>query len=189
MSSTSILATRAGRSRAGSARKPMSVLLAVFTLSLAVACDGDGPSNPNESPLAGLPSVVALDSLGNAPPSVPAAGAALPGYFRGTVVGESAPGAGNDSLETAPRISGAVVTAYPVISLPGAPIEVGDAAASVTTGADGKFTLPTLPGGPYVVAIVPPANSPYTGVGVSAPVAGPTSHEHHWWVVLWDPTN
>jgi hypothetical protein len=163
------------------------LVLALALVASSVACSGDDPNEPPSSPLEGLPAVVASDSLGNLPPGVAAASG--PGYFRGTVLGESAPGAGNDSLQTAPRVAGAVVTAYPVLSGSGASVEIGDAAASVTTGADGRFTLPTLPGGPYVVTIVPPAGSPYTGVQVSAPVASPTSHEHPWWIVLWDPTN
>jgi hypothetical protein len=74
------------------------------------------------------------------------------------------------------------VTAYPRLSTEPIP-DVGPAAASVVTGADGKFQLPTLPGGEYVVTFNPPASSIYAGVWVTA-TAFDGSSEWPWWVVL-----
>lgn len=139
---------------------------------LAAACtDGSGP---NPSPLDGLVQYAGTDSIGAPPP--PATGNPTAGYFRGTVVGPSAPGAGNDSLATAPRIAGVTVSVY--AELEGSPV------ASVVTGADGRFVLPTLPGGHYAVTFTPPINSPYGGVWATAPIHA-ASHTHPWWVVLW----
>jgi hypothetical protein len=150
---------------------------------IVIACSDSGPTGAENSPLAGLSQVANKDSAGNPPPPPPQTG--TPGYFRGTVLGPSVPGAGNDSLATAPRVAGVVVTAYPRLA-GGTPAEpaVGPAAGSVTTGADGKFQLPTLPAGEYVVTFTPPANSIYGGVWVTGPVHS-MSHEHPWWVVLW----
>lgn len=154
--------------------------LAALILVAMVAC-GDSATDPVNTPLDGLARSSVADSVGNVPPAPQAA--AAPGYFRGTVLGPSTPGAGNDSLSTAPRVAGAVVTAFPVVGGDDADPEIGDAAATATTGADGRFTLATLPGGTYVVTIAPPASSPYRGVWVTAS-AHAGSHEHPWWVVL-----
>ena len=72
-------------------------------------------------------------------------------------------------------MAGVAVTAYTELDR--------DPVASVVTGADGRFVLPTMPGGHYVVTFTPAPRSPYEGVWASAPVHG-TSHTHHWWVVL-----
>jgi hypothetical protein len=100
------------------------------------------------------------------------------------VLGQSEPNAGNDSLETAPRVAGVRVTAYPYLgaSTSGAP-DLGPEAASVITGADGAFQLPELPGGEYAVTFEPPANSIYQGVWVHA-ISHSGSNEYPWWVVL-----
>ena len=145
-----------------------------------VACGSDNPTASDDSPLAGLTKTEGRDSTGTSVPNPPTPG--TPGYFRGTVLGPSVPGAGNDSLATAPRISGVVVTAYPRLS-DGVPPEVGAAAATVTTGSDGKFQLPTLSAGEYVVTFNPPSGSIYTGVWVTA-TAYAGSSEWPWWVVL-----
>jgi hypothetical protein len=152
--------------------------IALFTIA---AC-GDTPTDAPLSPLAGLTESIAGDSTGNAAPTMPAADG--PGYFHGTVLGPSPVGATGDTLASAPRIPNVVVTAYPLISANGAEVEVDEAAATVTTGADGKFSLPTLPGGHYVVTFTPPADSPYGGVWSTA-MAHTTSHDYPWWVVLW----
>jgi hypothetical protein len=157
-------------------------IAALALLAVAVACSDDSPTDAGASPIAGLVSKSATDSVGNAPPTVPP-GNATAGSFHGTVLGPSQPGAGNDSLQTAPRVAGATVTAYPVLSGSGASARLGTAVATAITGADGKFRLGTMPGGEYVVTIVPPASSIYAGVWVTA-IAHATSDVYPWWVVL-----
>lgn len=159
-----------------------SALLVALLAGIAVACSDNNPTDPASSPLSGLAREDTRDSVGNAPPPPPV-GTPTPGSVRGTVLGPSDPGAGNDSLETAPRVAGATVTAYPLEAM-GVEPELGPAAASVVTDANGRFNLPELPGGEYVVTFNPPANSAYGGVWVTTVIhAG--SNEHPWWVVLW----
>lgn len=159
----------------------LPVLFAASLLLALAACDS--VSAPEiDSPFAGLTNAAVADSVGNLPPSAPAT--ATPGYFRGTVLGPSAPGAGNDSLATAPRVVGARIAAFPVVSGTVSNPVLGAEAAAATTDAAGRFTLPTLPGGEYVVTITPLESGPYGGVWVRA-TAHAGSHEHPWWIVLW----
>jgi len=161
--------------------QPGILILFAMAAGLSVACS-DSTSNSDDSPLAGLAPRTASDSVGNPPPPPPAN--PTPGSFHGTVLGPSLPGAGNDSLATAPRVSGVAVVAYLVTGGSQADPTLGPAAASVTTGADGKFQLPTLSGGEYVVTFTPPANSIYGGVWVTSTTSA-TSNDHPWWVILW----
>ena len=163
------------------AARPVFLFAFVITAGLAMACS-DSYSGSDNSPLAGLAPRTASDSVGNPPPPPPAN--PTPGRFHGTVLGPSQPGAGNDSLATAPRVSGVVVTAYLVTGGSQADPTLGPAAASVTTGTDGTFQLPTLSGGEYVVTFTPPANSIYGGVWVTAATSA-TSNDYPWWVTLW----
>ena len=145
-------------------------------LVVAAACSEDPTTGPTGSPLAGLSESAWDDStVANNP-------ADGPGYFHGTVVGQSPPGAGNDSLATAPRIAGVVVTIYERKLTNSNAVEVGDVKGSVTTGNDGKFTLPTLPAGQYVVTFVPPGNI-YHGVYVWGSL-NQHSATYPWWIVL-----
>lgn len=161
--------------------RPGSIALVLMAATL-VACSDD-PTGTGNSPLAGLSQREGADSVGNPLPPEPTT--PTPGSFHGTVLGPSEPGAGNDSLATAPRVSGVVVTAYPVTGgTPGSPT-LGAAEATVTTGADGKFQLPTLAGGEYVVTFNPPASSIYGGVWVSQAFTSAQSNDWPWWVVLW----
>jgi hypothetical protein len=157
------------------------LLAAVATIAFVAACSSDpaGPSTPMV--LDGLVESAALDTLGNAPPTPQ--NPAGPGTITGTVLAPSEPGAGNDSLQTAPRIVGAVVTAYPVTGSD--PLELGPEAASILTGADGKFVLPTLPAGDYVVTIEPPTAqaATYHGQWLRGMIHA-DSGDHHWWLVL-----
>jgi hypothetical protein len=147
---------------------------------LAVACS-DGPTDTDTSPLAGLAETEARDSAGNTP--TPPTGTLTPGYFHGTVLGQAPPGSGNDSLANMPRISGVVVTAYALLGYSSTGPNLGTTAGTATTGSDGKFQLPTLPGGEYVVTFTPPANSVYRGVWATA-YANESSADWPWWVVL-----
>lgn len=161
--------------------RPVFLLAFGLLSGLVVACS-DNPTETENSPLAGLAQRDGRDSTGNPlppPPTNP-----TPGTFHGTVLGFSPPGAGNDSLATAPRVSGVVVTAYKVTGGTEANPTLGPAEASVTTGADGKFQLPILSGGSFVVTFTPPANSIYGGVWVTTTTSS-TSNEWPWWVVLW----
>lgn len=156
--------------------------LLVLLPFLVAACEMGDPDTGAPNPLAGLRALDARDSTGTLVPEPPE-GDPTTGHFVGTVLGPSAPGSGNDSLATAPRVVGARLTAYPIITSGVASGTLGAAAAEIWTGADGRFTLPPLAGGPYVVTVTPPAGSPYQGVFVTA-TAHATSHEHPWWVVL-----
>ena len=157
----------------------MRALILSAVVAIVAACGSDAVVQPNPSPLAGLNHSESGDTA-NVNHSPVGTG---PGYFRGTVLGPSAPGAGNDSLNTAPRIAGVVVTIYER-KLNGADtVAVGDAKGSVTTGADGKFTLPTLPAGEYVVTFVPPSNSGYYGAYAFGPLRE-NSSDFPWWIVL-----
>lgn len=156
-------------------------LLASFVVVIVAASCGESPVETPYSAIRGLNQSVAIDSTGAAAPGAPTDG---PGHFHGTVLGPSPVGATGDTLASAPRVSNVVVVAYPLLARDGAEVELGDAAATAITGADGKFTLPTLPGGEYVVTFTPPADGPYGGVWVTA-MAHSGSHAHPWWVVLW----
>lgn len=163
-------------------RWSLKAALAVAVLAtLAIACADSGTGPSDLSPLAGMLEGTSNDSSGNPPPSNPTS----PGYVQGTVLGPSAPGAGNDSLNTAPKIAGVKVVAYPRVA-PTAQdtIGIGPAAATVVTGADGTFQLPTVPGGEYIVTFTPPDGSIFGGVWVSGPIHD-KSHEWPWWIVLW----
>src|SRR5688572_24426019 len=107
-----------------------SVVLLALTLT-ACSSDPTGPTVPTE--LSGLIESPARDSIGTPPPPPTNSG---PGEIRGTVLTPS-PGGGNDSLATAPRIEGAIITVYPVSST--GPLELDPEVASAVTGADGKF--------------------------------------------------
>ena len=153
------------------------VFFAVATI--ATACSTEPTVGPDSSPLAGLD----LSASGDTANSTHSPSGMGPGYFQGTVLGPSSPGAGNDSLNTAPRIAGVVVTIYQRKAGTGDAVEAGDAKGSVTTGTDGKFTLPTLPAGEYVVTFVPPASSGYHGAYAFGPLRE-NSSQYPWWVVL-----
>lgn len=150
----------------------------VLVTGMAIACSDDS-TGPDDDPLAGLAQRDGLDSLGNPlppPPTTPVAGG-----FRGTVLGPSN-GSGGDTLATAPRVSGVVVRAHKVTGGTQADPELAAAEQTVTTGADGKFSL-TLSGGNYVVTFTPPASSAYNGVWVTASTSA-TSDDYPWWVIL-----
>jgi hypothetical protein len=151
----------------------------VVAALIVAACASDSVVQPGGSPLAGLSRSGSGDTA-NVNHSPTGTG---PGYFRGTVLGPSSPGAGNDSLNTAPRIAGVVVTIFERKPTAADTMAVGDAKGTVTTGADGKFSLPTLPAGEYVVTFVPPSSSGYYGAYAFGPLRE-NSSDYPWWVVL-----
>ena len=148
-------------------------------VAVVAACSTETAVQPEVSPLSGLNKSGSGDTS-SAAHSPTGTG---PGYFRGTVLGPSSPGGGNDTLNTAPRIPGVVVTIYARKAGTGDTVAVGEAKGSVTTGADGKFQLPTLPSGEYVVTFVPPSTSQYHGAYAFGPLRQ-NSSDYPWWVVL-----
>lgn len=157
----------------------LTALGALAVVCFASACDD--LNSPERSPLEGLTYVISTDSTGSFMPAAPLE--LVPGYFVGTVLGAKLPGSGNDSLATMPRIAGAVVTAYPVLAGAGAFATVGDAEATAVTDANGKFTLPEVPGGPYMLAVEPPEGSAFVGQYISAH-AYSESHLFAHWLIL-----
>ncbi|MCC7003488.1 MAG: hypothetical protein IT357_15130 [Gemmatimonadaceae bacterium] len=155
---------------------------AALALTLGVAACGTTDVEI-ESPLDGFAEATATDSAGNPLPPPTGTG---PGSFRGTVLGPSAPGAGNDSLATAPRIAGVRVTAYPLNRdgvVGEVTADIGLPIAHVFTDSLGVFQMPTLPSGRYAVLFAPSDGSGYAGVYVTTE-AHPTSNATPWWVVL-----
>jgi hypothetical protein len=140
-----------------------------------VACGKDGPTVPG-SLLAGLNQVEAPGT------SDSATAAGGPGFIHGTVVGGSFV-TGTDSVANALPLASVVVTIYPRINLNSQTVEMGPAAGSVTTGQDGKFTLPTVPAGIYVITFATPANSLYRGVYTTGPVSS-ISSQTPWFIFL-----
>ena len=157
--------------------------LALGTLGITLACSGRDNliQPPVLSPLAGLNESTARDSLGTLPP-VPT-GAFSTGDIRGTILGPSPVGSTGDTLATAPRVAGVEITVYQVLDSSGPVPEVGPPIANTISGADGKFLLTDLPGGPVVVTFEPPSSGPYAGTWSSS-VIHAASGFHPWWVVL-----
>jgi hypothetical protein len=154
---------------------------AVLT-SAIVACSDSGPSSVDDSPLAGLRRVSTNDSAGSPTPPPPAN--TTPGYFRGTVRGYSTAN-GPDTLASAVKLPNVRVTAYPRIESRADTLGTGPAAASVLTDANGEFTMPTIPGGEYIVTFNPqaPEDTQYRGVFTVATIHE-NSHEFPWFIML-----
>ena len=160
----------------------------VLWLALVLAATGacsDSPGEPTPSnPLTGLVSKAAVDSAGNGvtQPLSPQGS----GSVRGTVLAPSAPGAGNDSLNTATRIAGVVIRIYPVIGSPDvASPTLGPLQATVTTDANGRFETPVIDGtqGWHVLTFTPPTGSGYQAVW-SRTQFWTQSTDSPWWVTL-----
>jgi hypothetical protein len=160
-------------------RAPLAAFAAMLLIAVAsAACADRTATQPaGESPLAGL-SIAGRNDTAQAPtnPAEPS-----PGFFRGTVYGY-VPGR-SDTLETAERLAGVRVTAYPRVPSSSDPYAVGPAAASVTTDTNGEFVLPTLPGGEYAVTFTPPEGSKYRA-GWTVGVAYAGSGDYPWWIML-----
>jgi hypothetical protein len=160
--------------------RPAFLLTFSLLAGLFTACSDDPTEPVDDSPLAGLAQREGKDSTGNPlppPPTNP-----TPGSFHGTVLGPSVPGT-VDTLATAPRIADVVVKAFKITGGTQADPELGPVEQTVTTGADGKFSL-TLSGGDYVVTFTPAESSSYGGVWVTAATSA-TSNDYPWWVILW----
>jgi hypothetical protein len=151
--------------------------LVAFAAVTVIAACSDEPASPGPSaPLAGL-------SLGNSNDTTTGTnepGVVTPGSFHGFVIGR---GTGPDTFATAPRISGATITAYPHLGFDGETPRVGQPVGSVTTNSEGFFQFPVIAGGPYVVTIKPPAGSEYQGQYALTTISN-TSNSGNWWVVL-----
>ena len=159
----------------------LGTVLVLGALAFATGCSGrdDLIQPPVLSPLAGLNESATRDSTGNMPPT----GTPQSGDLRGTVVGPSPVGSTGDTLAAAPRVSGVEITVYQVLEDSGPLPEVGPPVATTVTGADGKFLLPALPGGPIVVTFEPPSSGPYEGTWSSWSIHA-DSGDYPWWVVL-----
>jgi hypothetical protein len=166
-----------GESMIARGRSFVSIAL-VAAAVVAAACATDGPTAPGGT-LAGLNQTTTNNGTAPGDTNPPAPG---PGYFRGTVIGQSAPGAGNDSLATAPRIAGVRVTIYDMVRSETG-VRTDTERGSVVTDASGQFTLPTLPGGDYIVTFVPAAGSAYHGVYAFGPL-NQNSSLYPWWITL-----
>ena len=152
-------------------------------LVAAVACDASvGPDQRN--PLRGVRQVSALDSTGGGVPqplSPIGSGAVV-----GTVIGPSAPGAGNDSLLSAPRIAGVVIRIHPVLGDedPAAPT-LGPVVATLTTDANGRFATPVIGSTSlgHVLTFTPPSGSSSAAVWTRTQFWS-NSAATPWWVML-----
>ena len=160
----------------------------LIATGFAFACAGEAPTASESSPKAGLRSAQVQDSASSTPaPTPPPSTPPTPGYVHGTVraPGGSAP-PGQDSLSASVKIPGAIVTAYPRVRSTLDTAGAGPMAAQVTTDANGQFTLPTLPGGEYIVTFNPPASlsAVYGGVWVTTTIHSGSS-DFPWWITLW----
>ena len=155
-------------------------------LGVALACAGEPSTGIDKSPIAGLAQGQATDSAGGTVNSPPPTSTTSPGYVHGTVRAPT-PNAPphTDTLANSVKIAGAVVTAYRYAGSTDA-ASLGTAVAQVVTDADGKFTLPTVPGGDYLVTFNPPESlkSVYGGVWTIGPIHD-KSHQYPWWITLW----
>lgn len=158
--------------------------LALLALTLVAACSSSVGAPAESSPLAGLNGVDAVDSAGH--------GVSIPlspqgsGSVRGTVIAPSAPGAGNDSLNTATRIAGVVIRIYPITGNPNvAHPTLGALLATVTTGANGQFQTPVIDGsqGWHALTFTPPTGAGYQAVWARTQF-WTGSADTPWWVTL-----
>jgi hypothetical protein len=162
--------------------RPLGSTIAIAAVAALISACASDPASPVTSPLYGLTPAMVGDSVGNPPPTSPAPEPGVGGQFRGTVVGSESFPPGTDTLAAAPRLANVRITVYTQLS-GGALPTVGPIVATMTTGSSGAFDFPSLPGGDYVVAFVPPAGSPYYGIWVTS-TAHAASGLFSWWVVL-----
>jgi hypothetical protein len=151
-------------------------IIMLSAIALAAACTDNAATSPKGSLLSGL----SLSATNDSSPATPPPANDGPGVVHGTVLAQSQPGLSGDTLATAPRVADVKVTVYLAGQTSGEP---GAQVASVTTGADGKFTLPSLDAGQYVVTFVPPASSGFNGVYVTGHISA-NSSQYPWWIIL-----
>ena len=155
-----------------------SLLFAAF----AIACSDSRPVAPEggADPLKDRVQLQSPDTAvrGGGTSPAPSQG---DGFFRGVVRGYSEADF-PDTLKSAKPLANTVVTAYPAELTDREP-KLGPAKASVVTNADGEFTLPTLPGGLYVVTFTPPAGASYDS-GWTLATAHPGSGDRPWIIML-----
>jgi hypothetical protein len=140
------------------------------------AC-AEAAAPPIQSPLAGLVSIDANDTVPESPAPQPSP---TPGSFHGTVRGYEP---GPDTLASAVKLPNVKVTAYVRISVSTDSIGTGTVAGSTLTDANGDWQLPTLPGDEYIVTFVPPEGSKYRGVWAIA-TAHSGSNQSPWFIML-----
>jgi len=87
-----------------------------------------------------------------------------------------------DTLKSAKPLANVAVAAYPAELTDKEP-KLGPLAAKVTTNQEGQFSLPTLPGGIYVVTFTPPAGAEYESAWTQA-TASPQSGSYPWTIML-----
>lgn len=156
----------------------------LLVVAFAAACGSSVNEPVVPGPLAGLSRIDAVDSAGNgvSQPLSPQGS----GYVRGTVLAPSAPGSGNDSLNTATRIAGVVIKIYPIIGDPNvANPTIGALIGTVTTDANGLFQTSVIDGshGWHTLTFTPPAGSGYQAVWARTQFWTDSS-VHPWWVTL-----
>lgn len=164
--------------------RPRFRWLSPLLIAFAAACGSATDSSTDASPLAGLSGIEAVDSAGQGV-TVPLSPQGA-GYVRGTVLAPSAPGAGNDSLQTATRIAGVVIRIYPIIGNPQqANPTLGALQATVTTDANGRFETPVIDGsaGWHALTFTPPSGAGYQAVWARTQFWTGSS-EYPWWVTL-----
>lgn len=155
----------------------------LLTLSLA-ACGESAQEPSSEGPLAKLVAKTPVDSAGKGVPQPFSPQGA--GAVRGTVIAPSAPGAGKDSLKTAPPIPGVVIRIFPVIGNPDvASPTLGPQLATVTTDANGRFQTPVVDGsqGWHVLTFTPPTGSGFQAVWARTQF-WTQSLDTPWWLTL-----
>ena len=153
-------------------------LALIALLSFGVAACDDDANGPATDPLAGLVTAERGDTA-EAPPNQTPDG---PGHFQGFVKGYT-PGV-VDTNSTIVPLANVRVTAYRSEAQgTSAQPEAGDAVATAFSNANGAWTLPTLPGGEYIVTFVPPAGSNYHG-GWTVGQAWSSSGDSPWQIFL-----
>lgn len=95
-------------------------------------------------------------------------------------------GEGQDTMATAPKLAGVVVTAYKHLGYSGNDVLIGEQVGTATTDENGWYGYFSLLPGSYVVTFTPPANSIYRSIYVThdSPGAPPGSTIVHTWVIF-----